>query len=542
MRHHLACLVLACLTTLPAIDVPAPAVLPDAQAYAVLVIPDLRATLTHIEAAATAFGQPLPPGMLASGLGGALGDPGLANLGAGPIFAIAAPGVPLPTWAVIIPSTNPGAYAAVLAQQGLATEALPTSLVIAQTIDGVDLGKRLAPALAATAPKTPATDVRLLLATDRLAAAYLPFLTQALAQASQAQARMAGANPAAAANSAKALEIFAAIIQPLAQEAGTLQLDLALGAAGLRIDTLNAPRPGGILGKGLIAPRPAGAKSFTSRLGAGEGHLTMAGRINPAVITALAELLAPLSTNPKTSALITPELVNLTREAATIYTGELAVRQGVGGSLAGQEGFYGISNAAKAATCMDRMSALFAKGALADLYRDLGFTMTLQPSIRPGPTGVRIDRLSFAIDATKLPPGQGDLMAKMMKPLEFAYAPEALVMANDPARLDRLLGSGLGPCTLAAEKTLGPGWDGYIDYDLGAQLRLQSAFIPGGAMGPAAMFARMPVGHPLAIAWAIRDGRVRTTLDIPMALATAMQRAATGGETAPAADPASPKF
>lgn len=532
--RHIVGLILICLSTMPAIEVPAPAAMPDAQTYAVLAIPDLRATLTHIEAAAAAFGDPLPPGLLAMGLGGQLGDPGLAKLGAGPIFAVVAPGVPLPGWAVILPALKPADYAAALSKMGLAAEALATSVVIAQTIDGIDLGKRLAPSLAALAPTAVAADLRLVVATDRLAAAYMPFLLQMMEQASRAQA----AKPVAAANSFKFLAVFGAVAQSLAQECGSVQVDLALSASGLRIDTINAPRPGGILSKGLIAPRPAAAKPFATRLGAGDGHLTMVGRINPALITALADVLTPFTTNPKTSAMITPDLVNLLRDSAGICSGEMAFRQGAGGAMAAQEGFYGITNQAKAIALADRMSAMLAKGPLADLNREMGITMNVQQKFRNGPAGTRIDRFSFVVDATKLPPGQGDMMAQMLKPSEFAFAPDALVMAADPTRLDTLLGAGFGPCVLTAEKTLGPGWDGYIDYDLGRQLRNQSAFMPGGAMGPAAMLARMPVGTPLAIAWTFRDGRGRSVIDIPMALATAMQQAFTGEALEPA--PATP--
>jgi hypothetical protein len=533
MRHHITSLVIACacLSALPAIDVPAPGAMPDAQSFAVLVIPDLRATLTRVEAAAAAFGQPLPPGMLAQGLGGELGDPGLATLGTGPIYAIAAPGVPLPTWAVIIPAVKPETYAAAFTALGLATESLPGSLVVAQSIDGTDLGKRLAPALAALAPKSPTTDVRLLLASDRLAGAYLPFLTQMLGQANRA-----AKTPDA--NATQFLAIFTAIAQPLFNESGTLQFDLALSASGLRIETVQAPRPGGVIAKGLIAPRPATAKPFAGRLGAGDGHFTLVGRINPTLITALADFLTPFTTNPKTSNVFTPDLVNLIRESAALCTGEMALRQGVGGSMAAQEGFYGITDATKAAALADRLSAVFTKGPLAGFYRDMGITMALQTKVRAGPAGVRIDRLSFTIDDSLLPPGQGEMLAGMLKPSEFAFATDALVMSADPARLDRLLGAGFGPCVLAAEKTLGPGWDGYVDYDLGVQLRNQGKLMPGGAQGPGAMFARMPVGLPLAFSWAVSDGRVRTATYIPMALATAMKQAFAGGaEAAPPAKP-----
>lgn len=533
MRHLLACLVLACLTTLPAIDVPAPAAMPDAEAYAVLVIPDLRATCTHVEAAAAALGQPLPPGMLAQGVGALLGDPKLAELPAGPIVAVAGPGVPFPTCAVIVPSTKPAAYAAILAQHGMASEALPTSVVFAHSIDGVDLGKRLVPKLAGLLPAAPAADLRLLLATDRLATAYLPFLLQTFSQMSQNQARLLGSTPAAAANGAKVVDLMNSIVPILAKEAGSLQVDLTIGAAGLRIDTIHAPRPGGILCKALVAPRPAVA-TFANRLGAGDGHLTMVGRYNPALLTAMADLLTPFTTDPKTNAFISPELVAIFREGAVICTGELAMRQGIGGSLASQEGYYSISDAAKAAALAERGAALVTKGPLADLYRDMGITITHQPKARNGPGGVRIDRLSLAFDATKLPPGQGDLLNQMMKPSEFAFAPDALVMSADPTRLDRLLGAGFGPCVLAAEKTLGKGWDGYIDYDIGMQMRNQIKLMPGGAQGPAAMFNRMPTGIPLAISWAIRDGRIRVAVDIPMAFATATRQAFAGDNAAPA--------
>lgn len=518
MTFRTACLSLACLAAVSAVDVPAPAKMPDDRSYVVAVVPDLRASVAHIEAAAKALGVPVPPGMLLAQIGGALGDPQLASLGKGPLVAVLAPGVPVPSWAVIIPTAQPDLITAAAARMGMSAEAVAGQVVLSQTIDGVDMGKALAPQAAALAPAGKAPDLRLLVAGDRLASTYLPFLMGLMQNMPRP--------PGTPAPRPETMAAVSALLRTLAGETGLAQVDLDISADGLRIDTIAAPRAGGVLAKGLVAPAPAPPRSLASRFGnATDGHLTMSGRVSPALLGAFAELTAKVAEDQQVKALVGPDLVAFLRDAARVGSGEFVARQGVGGVVTGQEALYGINDASAARGLLERVAAMTAKGPLADFYASLGMGMKLELGVRQAPGGIRVDRMTITVDPAKQPPGQADMMAKMFVPAEVAVGADAIATANTPAVLDQLLGAGRGPCSLAAEKSIGAGWDGYIDYDFGMQMRNQAKLMEGTPGAPmAAVLAAMPVGHPLTSAWAIRDGRMRMQVVVPMAFAADMKQ------------------
>ena len=87
------------------IPVPAPMVMPEETAYALVVIPDLLATLGRIEAIAELFNPgAMPKGALKAQLGNMLGDPELANFTGKPVVIVVGPGAPTPSFALLVPA------------------------------------------------------------------------------------------------------------------------------------------------------------------------------------------------------------------------------------------------------------------------------------------------------------------------------------------------------------------------------------------------------------------------------------------------------
>ncbi len=529
----LVLLVLVSLSLVRAVEVPPVPVIADGEAFAVLVIPDLKAALVRLDQAMTASKLPVQSGMVADHLGMALGDPGLVGLGVGPILIAAGPGVPIPSWCAIIPVADATALQQLAGGSGLAAEAVPGGFAIGSLVGGIELAKRLAPGLPALAKPVPAgTDVRLLLASDRLAKAYMPMLL-GVVQMGMAQSARRSGKPMGPEQQRGQQALMTAMRLMLAQ-AGPLCVDISSSSAGWRLDLLAAPAPG-ILADSIKPVADAGA-DLGARLGAAEHPpmMAMSGRFPTGIYRGMADLLAEARRDPAIASMIEEDLVTALRAFAGAVNGRIAMRQGVPGNPFQQLSVMGVTDAAALRQALATIFGQLGKGAFADLMAASGLRMQLQQAARQVGT-VAVDRFTYEVIPEALPPAQVDLMRAMLKPQEFAVAPDILAMGGPPETLDALLaGPAAKPLQLAARKLTGR-WDLYIDWDLALQMKYQFEMMHAQMPMMPAMFADLQGGVPMRLAMAFGDGRVRLVQEVPAALVAQI------AASAAAAKPAQPK-
>jgi hypothetical protein len=542
MTRFLAAFVL--VAALDAVDVPAVPALPDAQVYAVGVIPDLRGMLQRTNQALAASGKVLPPGTLEMGLGGMLGDPGLAKLGAGPILVAAGPGLLVPSWGAILPYADAESVITAVSGAGLLAEAVPGGVAIGSAPDGPALAKRMLPALEAMRAGMPAdSDLRLVVGLDRLSQTYLPMAIAAMQGAAGAPGL-----PAEAANNRKLMLGMMAVLRTMVNQAGPLRCDLTISASGWKLDAVQALRAGALAD--AVRPQAPSTDRPAERLGAGDGPavLQMHGRIPTRIYEAMAALLQDARRDPAAAALIDESAIAMLRDCGAALSGSIAMRQGFAGSPMRQLGVATVRDQAKAKALLDGVRGMFSKGTFADLMRGMGIEMVYESAVRRT-AGLPVDRVSYRIDPAKLPPGQDAAMqAAMMPTQEMVLAPTVWVWGSPPAEIDAALAGPRGAPRLASE-ALGAGWDLYADLDMALQMKMQFALMAKQMPMFAGAFADVPCGHPVRMAAALGEGRYRIVIEIPVAQITdfrngfaGMQRGMRGQPEEPDATPAAPVF
>ena len=510
--------------------VPAPMAMPEDSAYVVAVVPDLVATLGRIEAIANIFnpGQ-LPAGALKKQLGGMLGDPGLANFTNQPVIVVVGPGAPTPSFALLVPATNPQAYLDAGVNFGLLLGKVVDGIaVMTQTPDGEILGEKVAKTYAALVKNPPKGDIRLLVAPDKLMTTYGGMLGM--------MAQMAAAQNPAGPEMGKVLGLEVAGMMAVVAEVSAVQLDLRLDPAAIGEELTIAAKPGTELAKFLTAPPAAIGQRAAARLGNDPSLMALSGRLNYAAYGAYAaNLLRTLKAKPEGQALITDEVIAMAENIGSGLSGETAFRLRTSETAPLQwEGLYASNDSAKAEANLENMIKLFTgQGAIADLYRKMGVTMILTKGARTSPSGAAVHAVSVTVDETKIPPEQAAQM-KLMSGYELAVTKGWVVMAQDPKSLDALIaGTGKGLSTVA-EKAIGAGRDLYADLDL---IGLVRAAMRMAGTGAEAMIPATKPGEPLSVASTAADGRTLVEIKWPLAPFAELVKALKGGAAQPPAEP-----
>jgi hypothetical protein len=367
------------------------------------------------------------------------------------------------------------------------------------------------PALDAVRAGMPAdSDLRVVVGLDRLSQAYLPMAIAAMQGAASAPGL-----PAEAAGQRKLMLGMVAMLRTCAAQVGPLRCDLTVGAAGWKLDAVQALRPGVLAD--AIRPQAPSADRPAERLGAGDGPavLQMYARIPPRIYEAMATLLQDARRDSAVAALIDESAVAMVRDCAAALTGSIAMRQGFAGSPMRQLGVATVRDQAKAKALLDGVRAMFSAGTLAEMMRGMGFEMVYESAVRRS-AGLPVDRISYRIDPAKLPPGQDAAMqAAMMPTQEMALAPTVWVWGSPSAEVDAALAGPRGAPRLAAE-ALGAGWDLYADLDMALQMKMQFALMAKQMPMFAGAFADVPCGHPVRLAVALGEGRYRLVIDVPI--------------------------
>ncbi|MBA3698446.1 MAG: hypothetical protein H0W78_06305 [Planctomycetes bacterium] len=502
--------------------VPAPMAMPEETAYVIAVVPDLLATLGRIEAIAGQFapGQ-MPPGSLKGQLGAMLGDPGLANFTGKPVIVVVGPGAPTPSFALLVPATDPQKYLDAGVNFGmLLGKAVDGIAVLTQTPDGEILGEKVAKTYANLIKTLPKGDIRLLVAPDKLMQTYGGMLGM--------MAQMAAAQNPNGAGVAKILGLEVAGLMAIAADISAVQIDLNLDPVAIGEELTISAKPGSELAKALVAPPAAVGQRAAARLSNEPSLMAMSGRVNHEAYAKYAgNLLRMLKAKPEGQALITDEVIAVVEGYGAGLTGDTAMRMR---TTEAQpllwEGLSSTSDSAKAEANFEKLTTLFTgKGAIADLYREMGITMSLDKGVRTSPSGVPVHAMKVTIDETKVTPEQAAQM-KAMSGYELAVTKGWVVMAQDPASLDALIaGTGKG-MTTHAEKTLGAGRNLYADIDL---IGLVRAAMKMSGTGMDAMIPATKPGEPMSIASTTADGRTLIEIKWPLAPFVELMKAAQGG-------------
>lgn len=506
--------------------VPAPMAMPDDTAYVVAVVPDLLATLGHIEAISALFapGQ-MPAGSLKEKLGGALGDPGLANFAGKPVIVVVGPGAPTPSFAVLVPAVDPQKYLDAGVNFGMVLgKAVDGIAVLTQTPDGEILGEKVAKTYANLVKTLPKGDIRLLIAPDKLMQTYGGMLGMMV--------QMAAAQNPQGPEIGKILGLEVAGLMAIAADISAVQLDLRLDPVAIGEELTISAKPGSELAKVLAAPPAAVGQRAAARLGNEPALMAMSGRINWSAYGAYtADLLRKLKAKPESQGLITDEVIAAAENVGAGLSGDTAFRMRTSEKMPLMwEGLYASADSAKAEASLESMITLFTgKGAIADLYRNMGITMTLTKGARQSPSGFPVHAVGVTVDETKVPPEQAAQM-KMMSGYELAVTKGWVVMAQDPTSLDALIaGTGKGMST-TAEKAFGAGRNLYADLDLIGFIR---AAMKMSGTGMDAMIPATKPGEPLSVASTTADGRTLVEIKWPLAPFVELTKAAQGGAPQP---------
>lgn len=534
-------LLLACLATaLVAEALPQPAALPDAQAFAVVVVPSLKNTLTRCEQIADLFAPGMvKAGVLADVVGRRIDDPGLGRLADGPVVIVLGPGGMAPAVACLIPSSEPALHAAALRQAPLLAEVVGDLVVVGRQAGDLALGKRLAATYPALADQPVNGDLRLLVAPSRIVAAYRPVLGGLLqVMAGQMNKQPNGAEIAAI------LTLEAQALLMISDQVDAMQIDVDLADQTITSHTLITAVPGSKLAAAMVAPLPAQTPAPALRMGGEPGYMACTARFNSQALSGwAADLLVDLQQQPEGANLIPTELITMTRDMGSMMNGGFAMRmRAVEASPMVMDAAFDCRDGAALDRLYEGMlAAMFGDTTIGRMYAAMGMDATLERDVRRS-GGFAVQRIHYSLDAAKLPAGQAEQMRSMMQDVEYAVIPGVALLAQQPADLDRLIQGGAGELTTTAARTFGPGRDGYVDVDY---LGMMKAFIASPAMQAiqgmpfGAALAATPAGEPTGMTWSAADGRVAIDARIPLKpfadLAAAFRQA--GGQAEPAEQP-----
>jgi hypothetical protein len=495
---------------------------------AYVAVPDLRATLSHVEAAAASVAPGmLPPGALAIGLGAQLGDPGLAGLGSGPLVVLLTGGatpVSPPAVTVFVPASNPEPYEKALTARKWKVrrrEGMVVASAEGTPILDDEYGRIAADAGAA--------DLRVALDVDAIMESYGPAISAAVDTMAAGMAARAPAGkeppttPMPPASVGKILQLEFKVLQLLLEQTGSMVTDVTVQPEAIVTDAVVTAHPGSALAA-LAAQPPAGPNRAAALLSR-PAVMTVTYQLDSArVADFVADLSRRAGSDPQMAALASPELLPLLDQSQRTFTGEAAMgmRAGAGAPLVA-ETVARVRDEASALALMEKSAALLAPGSLwYRLYADLGMPLrtSLQKNVRRH-AGVPVHVFKMSLDAKDLAAEQKAQYAMFMRDTEFAVARGYFLSAQDRAALNALIDRAAAPPatapSLLAERAFGPGAHAYVDYDVFGLLRAVSAYLPA-APGTPHPFAALPPmdADPFVYAASLADNRIRLQSKLPL--------------------------
>jgi len=494
---------------------PQPAALPDAQVFAVVVVPKPTETLRRCEQIAELFAPGMfKPGAFAELIGKRIDDPGLGKLAAGPVVVVVGPGGMAPSVALLIPSAEPDLHATAIRRLGAQVEIADGMLVVGSKAADVALGQRLATSYASLAEMAIDGDMRVLVAPSRILTAYRPVLGGLIQVLSGQMAKQPDGQRLAA---IVGLEIQALLM--ITDDISAVQIDVDLANHVVSTHTLLAAVPDSKLAAALVAPLPATTPAPALRLGNEPGYMQCTARFNGEALYAwMGNILRDLQKKPEGATLISDDLIAMTRDLSSVINGGIAMRMRArDGAPMCIEGAFDCQDGAKLSQFYERMlSAMFGDTAIGQMYAAMGINATLEHDVRKI-GGFPVHRIHYVFAADKMPAGQADHMISMMRDCEYTVIPGIALLAQHQASLDRMVQGDAGEMTTHAAKTLDQGHDGYVDIDYLGMMKAVFANNPVMQGQPfAAALTAMPTSEPTGLAWSAAAGRVSVDTRVPL--------------------------
>jgi hypothetical protein len=534
---------------------------------ACVVVGSFDTLLDHLEGIARSFApDEIKPGKLREQIGQGLGDPSLKSLDPKKplVLWVLEPKGPgeMPAVTLQVPVKDPAPLEAGLQAAGLQVKTEEGLLGASTTPEGLAAAKKLLPAYQRIEKNLPGADARIYLRVSRLAKTYGPMI-EGFAGMIAAQVSAFTPPPAAGDDPAGAprppmdlgaiLKVEAKVLLAALRQIREFQCDLTLNSSAVTAETTLAAEPGSgfealFATPGNVPPPPAFVIDAA-------GPMVGSFQFDPRNLeTGTRKFLEDLAKDPEIGSWLKPEIIGTFTDFSRLATGSYVFnfqpspKAGMGASMA-----FGIKDEKSYLDMMEKLLALFAPEApLGKLYSSMGIPITaaLEKNVREH-AGAKVHRVKMRPanpDSKKSPQ---DAWKAMITDQEFSVVKGLLLLANDPASLDRMLdraaaGGTEGSLPLKAVKTFGPGRLGYLDYEIigylkGIYLMGISAFLPNSP--EAGLFAKAKPGEPMAIALTAGEGRSLIQLSVPLEPFREFSRAFKAGAPPPAgaAEPAPEK-
>jgi thioredoxin-related protein len=506
--------------------------------YLTVIVPDLRAACAKLERTINAVHVgALEPGSVAGKLGGLLGDPSLALLGAGPSLLVVtkprdghASGVSALlnlSGCLIIPSSDAAEAASRMQARGLAAAAIGGLVVLAGDPGDLDQGKQAARNYPAFTGTPTASDLRITVALRQLVTNLDPVMQMGLALVARSP-RLKGGKKLSPAGLAKALQAEIAAFEEVSTQVETIQIDLTLDEQDLVVLATATPAGGCALQKALQPPSAEAIAALAHvrlSLGAGRDLVAVIGAYSTHLVTDFAiPVLKELSNNPEIGAQPTPRLLTALESSGSWRTGAFGTvcRPASDGrpvwrccSSASDSAAARAANAQFFRSLEDGSSAVKPSGVSS-------IELKLVPDVAniPGPPGGS----PVAVDSLTVVPAAGSTitspawLSQLVQPSYYAYPPGLVIMAQDLPALRDMVAGNQSPDVLTAETALGSGQDGYADLDLPGLIGgLRSATAHGTDGGRPALHDSTLSSPPVVACWAVRHGSLSGQLRVPFA-------------------------
>jgi hypothetical protein len=480
-----------------------------------VVIPDLKTTLGRIDAAVvTVAGEGNPS--VAELIGGNLGDPALDQMRTGAPLVVMAmkparAGGP-PSWIQFVPVNEGSTYAQTIAAIGAQAEEVDKVLIVAQSPEGLALGRNAMADYKALAGAAVDGDMRVRISFPRVIANWGPTMRMGM----DGFANLAALSAQGGMDAKTMVAMLAGemhILMLLIEQSDQLQLDMAISGERLICRQIVKARDGTSLSQVFSAPTEAAAPA--GLLSNSVGAMAMSARTNASGIRALiADILKELSNTPATQQLLTEAIAQQVTDVSSAFDGSCAMSMQFKDDGVAIEGASGLSDPSKGQKLVELMETMYAADSpIQQMYQSMGVTFALERSVREH-AGVSVNRINATKDPSKAPPQQAAALQLIPTNQEVAIAKNWCVFASQPEALNTLIDRATGaataaPSTTRAEKAHGSGRDFYLDYDILRILQISLKQVFGDMPAPAN-------SDPMTISGSFDKGSLRSECRIPL--------------------------
>jgi hypothetical protein len=499
-----------------------------------LIIPDLEASIDHIEEIAAAFApEQAQPGMLKSQVETMLNDPGLIYLGdvMPLVLMVLNPSQTEepPAVAVFMRDAADQPYAEAAKRAGMVNKVVDRVLMLARTADVLEMAEQLVPVYRKIASSDVNSDVRLSLGIDSLMEIYGSTIqaqidTMVGTISGLSAMGQPGASPDQTAQMAKLLKLEMKAALALLADIELIQLDVKLAAGEIATDEIVVAKAGSALAD--LFGGPAVGENRSLDVLSEPGVLTYALQIDPKRLSEFAlHFINQLKEDPDAAELLTPELVEIYEGMGEWLGSDMAYTMRPTDDLPfASETVMQLKDEAECLAMVEQGMSLLAPGsAFSNMYKEMGmeFSMALEKNVR-NHAGVSVHRMKMDIDMPDVPEAQAAQMEKLMKDMELAFAKGYYLASQDPASLDKMIdrvlaGTKTDGVTLHAREVFGAGQHVYADLDFIGLMKAAMSIVPPGTPNPMAMFIdQVTSTEPMAFAAVSADARAQIKVKIPL--------------------------